>query len=59
MGEQGCLKDAMFNTLTVEGGGIEDTFPNGLGSLKGITIEPNSLCKFGYNQITQASNPTQ
>ena len=33
MGEQGCLKDAMFNTLTVEGGGIEDTFRNGLGSL--------------------------
>ena len=42
MSEDGCLRDAVFNTFQVVSGTVEDAFPGGKGVMKGLTIESDN-----------------
>ena len=46
MSEDGCLSDALFNTLQVVSGSVADAFPSGIGPMKGLTIESNNTNNF-------------
>jgi len=59
MSEDGCLRDAVFNTLQVVSGSIEDTFPGGAGSMKGLTIENGFNISMGDNRVEDIAIPTE
>ena len=59
MSEDGCLRDAVFNTMQVESGDLEDSFPGGLGVLRGLTIANGHDVSMGDNRVEDVALPTQ
>ena len=59
MSEDGCLRDAVFNTMQVESGDLEDSFPGGLGILRGLTIANGHDVSMGDNRVEDLALPTQ
>ena len=59
MSEDGCLRDALFNTLQVVSGSVADAFPSGIGPMKGLTIESNNTISMGNNRVEDIANPTE
>ena len=51
MSEAGCLRDGFFNRIQVEHGDIQDAFPNGTGSFKGLIIDENQNVDMGGNRV--------
>ena len=56
--EDGCLKDAIFNTFQVMSGTLEDAFPSGKGPIKGLSLENGYVVSMGNNRIENVSLPT-
>ena len=51
MSEAGCLRDGFFNRIQVETGDIQDAFPNGTGTFKGLVIDENQNVDMGGNRV--------
>ena len=59
MSEDGCLRDAVFNTFQVVSGTVEDAFPGGKGTMKGLTVENGYDISMGNNRVEDVSLPTE
>ena len=59
MSEDGCLRDAVFNTFQVVSGTVEDAFPGGKGVMKGLTIESDNDVSMGNNRVEDVALPTE
>ena len=51
MSEDGCLRDAVFNTFQVVSGSVEDSFPGGKGAMKGLTVKSQYNISMGNNRV--------
>ena len=59
MSEDGCLRDAIFNTFQVVSGSVEDAFPGGKGVMKGLAVESQNEISMGNNRVEDIANPTE
>ena len=59
MSEDGCLRDAVFNTFQVISGTVEDAFPGGKGIMKGLTVENDYDISMGNNRVEDVALPTE
>ena len=59
MSEDGCLRDAVFNTFQVISGTVEDAFPGGKGIMKGLTLENDYDISMGNNRVEDVALPTE
>ena len=58
MSEDGCLRDAVFNTFQVVSGTVEDAFPGGKGVMKGLAVESLYDISMGNNRVEDVGAPT-
>ena len=58
MSEDGCLRDAVFNTFQVVSGTVEDAFPGGKGLMNGLTFAGGYDVSMGDNRVEDVALPS-